>query len=750
MPPRRQRTGISRTGWSYLLLGSAVFSSALGAFLLFLIREGREKSDQWASILGLFIGISGLVVSIVGLIVSSRSSSSEYADPSAGRWAEPLSDGIRELVRHQVTHLSQPVDVEVVVHESLPRGRLETRQPGYTTTTSALHKVFLTTLSGSLLITGETGTGKSHLLQRLAYRTAEAARSAGPDAPATRLPVYARFRDWEADMTVEDWLIRALDDLVGLSKDISAGGMSKDIAAGMIEASRVVLLLDGLDELDSAQLRQSRLEEIERLQERVGPITIAITCRTTEYERLPATQQWRHVELSALSKASVLGVLAANRLTALRSSAQGNADLLEALTNLFILNAAAAVYRESPVEDTVHGGSWRQRILDRYVDHLTLAKDSSTFMGRPAAAATRLREGLSWIAVELLTGERQRFTSHPPPRWYGRQKSPEIGVQALIAVGDAAVVGGVVAGALATLLKPAGAAAIGGLIAASVLAIDLYVSFRMPYGFIDGDDDTEQTWSVQHAARHFPALLWRWVRKLLVVIALAMVCGLISVAAVWRSPFSIDWEPVLLSVMGMLLLAVPFTFVYAGLHDGPASAVLPSPVETGLKPVLRQMMRPPPRTMLLSAGLSGLAAATIAASGFLFDRARAVAVMPDHPAAGMSRIFLRLESGWSEAPLGSLYPGVWWVPTVALIVAVTVCLANGVLTAFNQILTVFWGRWLQRAAGLPCDPMQFLFEATRYGLVEERFGTYTFTHRLLKEHFAEYETRHEPVLDRSG
>jgi hypothetical protein len=69
-------SGMARLRWWWTAAGLLVSAVLVGQGVFF-ARVGLEDADQWASVIGSFVGLIGLVVSVAALVVSLRSTGQE-------------------------------------------------------------------------------------------------------------------------------------------------------------------------------------------------------------------------------------------------------------------------------------------------------------------------------------------------------------------------------------------------------------------------------------------------------------------------------------------------------------------------------------------------------------------------------------------------------------------------------------------------------------------------------------------------
>lgn len=130
---------------------------------------------------------------------------------------------------------------------------------------------------GRVLLLGEPGSGKTTSLLAFAIEIAEQ-RLSNPDS---LLPVYAPVHTWDGSSKLVDWLAYVT-------------GLDNQLLQEQIDDDRVMLLLDGLDELPSGdfsddsketQSRDHRLEFMKALDQIASTPTI-ITCRYRGYQEI--------------------------------------------------------------------------------------------------------------------------------------------------------------------------------------------------------------------------------------------------------------------------------------------------------------------------------------------------------------------------------------------------------------------------------------------------------------------------------
>lgn len=223
-----------------------------------------------------------------------------------------------------------------------------------------------------LVITGNPGAGKTVLAIELMLALLQKRKRDDP------VPVRLALTTWDITMSVESWLVRQL------AKDYE---ISIQVAEKLVATRRILPVLDGLDEMDSAQTSLCRsAQAVQRLNEYWGyPHLqgVVVTCRTEHYRELQASghrilnsAQVRIEELTSDQICSYLTRRAVDpkrwRKVIERINARPGGRLARALSTPWWLTLAATVYEADrdldpgallslPLEDI------RQHLLGSYI-----------------------------------------------------------------------------------------------------------------------------------------------------------------------------------------------------------------------------------------------------------------------------------------------------------------------------------------------------------------------------------------------
>src|SRR6185369_13180783 len=125
-----------------------------------------------------------------------------------------------------------------------------------------VHRLQDFSFDGNLVVRGTVGQGKSTFLRYLAARELELGR---------RIPIFVELRRLARTQTVTDGVIEEM-------KNLGLEGADADIFDYLAKASRLVLLLDGFDEVDEEQA-SAIVQELENLAIRIPDLRMIVTSR---------------------------------------------------------------------------------------------------------------------------------------------------------------------------------------------------------------------------------------------------------------------------------------------------------------------------------------------------------------------------------------------------------------------------------------------------------------------------------------
>ena len=244
----------------------------------------------------------------------------------------------------------------------------------------------------TLLVLGEPGAGKTTTLLELARELIVRARRSATE-PA---PVVLALSTWTgAQRDLSEWLIGEL----GLRYQVP-----KRIAKGWLDDARLVLLLDGLDEVPSVR-RAACVEAINAFEQAHHPPGLAVTCRVAEYAALSVKLRLRAaICLQPLTPEQVERYFAAAGagLDHLRRAMRDDAGLRELARTPLMLSVMTMAWRDTPAEG-VHGSGAgtiverRRQLFEAYVEAALNRRGKTA--GKYSAADTV--RWLAWLARQM-------------------------------------------------------------------------------------------------------------------------------------------------------------------------------------------------------------------------------------------------------------------------------------------------------------------------------------------------------------
>ncbi|MCL4251277.1 MAG: TIR domain-containing protein [Anaerolineae bacterium] len=236
-----------------------------------------------------------------------------------------------------------------------------------------------------LLILGAPGSGKTVLLLQLARALLQ--RSQGN--PAQPIPTVFNLSSWSERLEpLEQWLIRELR---------VRYQVSRTLARRWLENQRLVLLLDGLDEVQ-IEHRSACVEAINDYRHTHRGTPIAVCSRLVDYEQL--TTQFEipsAIALQPLTNEQIDTYLESqSKLGGLRESLDRETSLREMASTPFLLNTMVAAYAEMEPHQIMTFATRTER-RNHLFDHY-LARQ---FMDDPRYTLAQTRRWLSWVASIL-------------------------------------------------------------------------------------------------------------------------------------------------------------------------------------------------------------------------------------------------------------------------------------------------------------------------------------------------------------
>ncbi|MFN8529730.1 MAG: TIR domain-containing protein [Anaerolineae bacterium] len=267
--------------------------------------------------------------------------------------------------------------IESMASDLIPQPELTLRHDTHGERSLASHENILTAYEssgGELLIVGDPGSGKTTCLLQLT----EALLKRAQETPTESVPVVVNLSSWvlaidgktSKRLAFPNWLA----DVLNVSYRIST-----EDALELIKNNRLVLMLDGLDEVQESVVGEL-ITGINKFKEEYLSAQIVICCRTKEYMAI-ATQLnvANAIEVKLLTEEQICSYLVRQqKLTGLLNAVSQDKSLMELAATPFYLSILAKTYYD--------GGEPIAMLLNKRVD------DRKTFL-LEKYALTRFRSG---------------------------------------------------------------------------------------------------------------------------------------------------------------------------------------------------------------------------------------------------------------------------------------------------------------------------------------------------------------------
>jgi hypothetical protein len=238
---------------------------------------------------GVVIGLVGLAVTLAASVVAIWLAvrGQRVTDTDVDVWARRLATSVRNAETAQRTQLlggqGRTINVKFVLTPAPAHNAAGARPEG---TLTAVAGYFRDLRPQRLVITGQGGAGKTVLAIELIL-----ALLAGwsPDEP---VPIRVPAAGWDPQrVPVRRWLTTHL---------VRTFDMRQETAQALVEAYRVLPVIDGLDEMDASQtpgypsLVGRAVRALNAYQDGQDKARMVLTCRTGQYDALTTGEVWAH------------------------------------------------------------------------------------------------------------------------------------------------------------------------------------------------------------------------------------------------------------------------------------------------------------------------------------------------------------------------------------------------------------------------------------------------------------------------
>jgi len=241
----------------------------------------------------------------------------------------------------------------------------------------------------SLLILGEPGAGKTTTLLEL---TRDLLNIANKDLTQP-IPVVFNLSSWKrGKQSISHWLVEELN---------TKYQVSREIAKNWVQAGQLLLLLDGLDEVN-AQHREACVIAINQFSQEHGTTEMVVCCRIRDYQAIkhhlslqtaiclqPLTLQQIHQYLNS----------AGVELAAVSRALQEDTTLQELARSPLMLSIITLAYQGMPTEDLPKISAIEERrkhLFDAYIQRMLCRR-----IAGQSYPKDKIMHWLSWLAQRL-------------------------------------------------------------------------------------------------------------------------------------------------------------------------------------------------------------------------------------------------------------------------------------------------------------------------------------------------------------
>ncbi|EAZ94255.1 NACHT domain-containing protein [Crocosphaera chwakensis] len=243
-----------------------------------------------------------------------------------------------------------------------------------------------------LLILGEPGAGKTTELLNLADDLLERAKK----DEKIPIPVILELSAWKTNQPLTDWLVGQMFETYGLGKAIGKR---------WLDSSRLIFLLDGLDELGLVNQAKC-IEGINQfLAEKKWQPGLVVCCRREEYEQaeIQLDELNGAIYLQKLTDQQIYKYLDNLKRSSLWENLQQDSDLLELARSPLFLSMLVVAYQGNAIRNP-------QELFNAYIKkQIQDPKCQGTYPPRKTPSPETTLHYLVWLAKKLETVRETEF-----------------------------------------------------------------------------------------------------------------------------------------------------------------------------------------------------------------------------------------------------------------------------------------------------------------------------------------------------
>lgn len=251
-----------------------------------------------------------------------------------------------------------------------------------------------------VVLVGGPGSGKTSCLRRLTLDI-----TAGIPAPSDTLPILIQLRDFPIEGVTPEGITRLFDayDLLDLDADLKAP----------LHAGRLLLMIDGLDELSGPEERDAFLRQLARLCHALPCVRVILTSRDAIHAA--NLNDFTHVQLLPFDNPKIeqwaLDYLASQDLAIRRhefvDSLRHDPDLSELVQNPLLLSLASSMQWKSPDELNDRAGFLR-KCIDVLVQDWDAARGVARWR-RSEVTSRQIKTLAGYLSARMAMTQRDEF-----------------------------------------------------------------------------------------------------------------------------------------------------------------------------------------------------------------------------------------------------------------------------------------------------------------------------------------------------
>ena len=252
----------------------------------------------------------------------------------------------------------------------------------------------------TLLILGEPGSGKTVTLLKLA----ESLVARTENDLSQPLPVVLNLSSWAKQrQTIAEWLVQEIKNIYGASKSL---------AKAWVEQEQLLLLLDGLDEVDS-KYRNDCVQALNQFMESHGLTELVVCCRIRDYENLSERLQLRSaICVQPLTDAQIDQYLhqAGEQLSVLQTLLKQNEEIRAFASSPLILSIMSLAYQGYSLKKINLGKTFQEHqklLFDTYINRMFEAARKVSYTKKTVESEQKYprekaQRWLIWLAQRMV------------------------------------------------------------------------------------------------------------------------------------------------------------------------------------------------------------------------------------------------------------------------------------------------------------------------------------------------------------